>query len=145
MKTDDLFEKVRSIPIVKILQVFFPGIVLRRDGRNLAALCPIHPEKTASFKINVEKNVWKCFCSASCVGGSVIDLLLKASLASSPLEAAKMIAERFWIETGKEKKPGRQQVLTLPEYAAYVNLPQDFLSKTFHIREIPKGLEMPYL
>lgn len=138
---NDLFTRVKSIPTPDVVRAFFPGLELKRDGGGREkALCPFHHENTASF--TVFEDGWKCFgCGAH---GSNVDLLLKASLASKPLEAAKMIAERFGIETGKEKKPGRQQVLTLPEYAAYVKLLQDSLAKTFHLEETPKGIAIPY-
>lgn len=138
-----LIDKVKEIPIANVFCAFFPGVELKRDGRNLTALCPFHSEKTPSFKINVEKNRWKCFGSADCGGGSAIDLLLKAGGASSPIEAAKMIAEKFGIEV-KEQKAGRPKPPTLSEYAAYVNLLPDFLTKTFHLQETAKGITLPY-
>jgi hypothetical protein len=50
------------------------GLKLRREGREWVCLCPLpgHTERTPSFKINPEKQVFHCFgCGA---GGSVIDL-----------------------------------------------------------------------
>ncbi len=137
----DLFSRVKAIPTPEVVRAFLPGLELNRDGtERLKALCPFHNEPGPSFTIYLDG--FKCFgCGAA---GSNIDLLLKASLASSPLEAARMIAERFGIEVEQQKSRTRKS-LTLSDYAAYVNLPQDFLSKTFHIRETPKGLEMPYL
>ena len=48
------------------------GWQLKKEGRLLVCLCPLHEERSPSFKINAEKNVWYCHgCGA---GGSVIDL-----------------------------------------------------------------------
>lgn len=138
----DIFTRVKDIPTADVVRAFFPSLELKRDGSGRRkALCPFHAaEDTPS--LTVYPDGWKCFgCGAH---GSNIDLLLKADLASSPLDAANLIAEKFGIEV-EEKRTKRQKPLTLSEYAAYVKLPQDFLSKTFHIRETPKGLEMPYL
>lgn len=137
----DLFTRVKAIPTADVVTAFFSSLDLKRDGSGRQkALCPLHSEDTPSF--TVFEDGFKCFgCSAH---GSNVDLLLKAGLASAPLEAAKMIAERFGIEV-EQRKTRKQKPLTLADYAAYVKLPQDFLSKSFHIRETPKGLEMPYL
>lgn len=137
----DLFARAKAIPTPDVVRAFFPHVELKRDGGGRKkALCPFHAEDTPSF--TVFEDGWKCFgCGAH---GSNIDLLLKAGLASSPLEAAKMIADKFGIEV-KEEKSRTRKPLTLPEYASHVNLSEDFLVKTFHLRETSKGLEMPYL
>lgn len=136
----DLFTRVKEIPTPDVVRAFFPALELKRDGSGREkALCPFHTEDTPSF--TVFEDGWKCFgCGAH---GSNVDLLLKANLASSPLEAAKMIAERFGIEV-KDRKARRQKPLTLAEYAGYVNLPQDFLTKTFHLEETHTGITIPY-
>jgi len=59
----DLFAKVRAVPLAEVVKAFFPNVALTADGRNLAALCPLHSENTASFKITPEKT-----------GGSVLVL-----------------------------------------------------------------------
>ena len=136
----DLFSRIKEIPTTEIVTAFFAGLDLKQDGRGRQkALCPFHAENIPSF--TAYENGWKCYgCGAH---GSNIDLLLKADLAFSPLEAAQMIAEKFGIEV-EQKKPRKQRLLTLSEYAAYVKLPQDFLVKTFHLGETPKGVTFPY-
>lgn len=136
----ELFTRVKEIPMPDVVRAFFPGLELKPDGSGRhKALCPFHAEDTPSF--TAFEDGWKCFgCGAH---GSNIDLLLKARLASSPLEAAKMIAERFGIEVEQQKARTRKP-LTLSEYAAYVKLPQDFLTKTFHLEETVKGIGFHY-
>ena len=135
----DLFSSVKGIATLEVVRGFFPSLDLKPDGSGRhKALCPFHTEDTPSF--TVYENGWKCFgCGAS---GSNIDFLIKADLASSPLEAAKMIAERFGIEV-KEHKPRTRKSLAISEYARYVNLPEDFLSSTFHLQEAAKGITLP--
>lgn len=137
----DLFSRVKEIATLDVVTAFLPDLELKQDGSGRhKTLCPFHAEDTPSF--TVFQDGFKCFgCDAH---GSNVDLLLKAGLASKPLDAAKMIAERFGIEV-EEKKPTKQKALTLSSYVSYVNLPEDFLVKTFHPRETAKGLEMPYL
>jgi hypothetical protein len=135
-----IIDQAKQIAIRDVLTAFFPGVELKQDGRNLATLCPFHSEKTPSFKIDPEKNRWRCFGNAQCGGGTNIDLLLKAGLADKPLSAAKLIAERFDI---KDERP--QKSLTLSAYAAYVALPVPFLRDTFKLEETPTGIVIPYL
>ncbi len=87
---EDIFARVKALLTAEVFWAFFPAVELKRDGSGRhKALCPIHAEDTPSF--TAWPNRWKCFgCGA---GGSNVDLLLKAGLTSTPLEAAKMIAE----------------------------------------------------
>src|SRR5919108_2942254 len=88
-----LIDKVKAIPLTDVVKEFFPGIELRPDeSHNLSGLCPFHAENTASFKIDTQDNFFKCFGCG--IGGSCIDLILKAGLATSPAEAARLIAAR---------------------------------------------------
>ena len=156
----DLFARVRAVPLAEVVTKFFPGIELKRDGHNLAALCPLHLEKTASFKINPQKNRWKCFGSASCGGGTSIDLIIKAGLACTPIEAAKMIAAKFNIEvkTRSQRKAGGNhssvkqdtvlQGLTVAALAVAKKLDEKFL-KSIGLRDVKyrdqRAVLIPYL
>lgn len=44
-----------------IVDIISRQVVLKKAGRNFLGLCPFHPEKTASFNVNREKNLFKCF------------------------------------------------------------------------------------
>jgi DNA primase len=51
------------------------GVVLMRQGGDLAGLCPFHAEDTPSLKVTPGKNLWHCFgCGA---GGGAIDWVMK--------------------------------------------------------------------
>ncbi len=135
----DIFSSVKALPTLEVIQAFLPYLELKRDGSGrYKAPCPLHDEATPSF--TVYEDGFKCYGCG--VGGSNIDLLIKANLASSPLEAAKAIAEKFGI-TVEQKEP-KQQRITLPEYARYTGVPENFLIKTFKVRETSSGVEMPY-
>lgn len=51
------------------------GAQFRRNGREIQCLCPLHEDKSPSFRVNAEKRVWRCDpCNE---GGSIIDLVMK--------------------------------------------------------------------
>ena len=66
---DELHEKV---DIVSIISQY---VKLKKRGRNYVGLCPFHEEKTPSFVVSPEKQIFHCFgCGAS---GDVIKFLMK--------------------------------------------------------------------
>ena len=63
-------EIITANPLVEYCEKI--GLEMRREGHEWVCLCPLHDDRTPSFKINAEKQVFHCFgCGA---GGSVIDL-----------------------------------------------------------------------
>ena len=83
--------------IVEIISALVP---LRRAGRNLKANCPFHQEKTPSFVVNPDKQIFHCFgCGA---GGNVFSFLMKFEKKDF-LEVVESLAERVGIEIPKEK------------------------------------------
>jgi len=141
--TSDLFERVRAIPIESVIREYFPNLELKHSARDLIAICPFHDEKTASFKIDTEKNRWHCF-GACAKGGSVIDLLLMGEFASSPLDSAKAIALKFGIDTGEQRPKRTARAPTITQYAAFCALPKNFLLETFSLADSEAGVEIPY-
>lgn len=53
------------------------GIVLKKHGKDLIGLCPFHDDKSPSFVVSPEKNLWHCL-GACGKGGSVVDFVMKA-------------------------------------------------------------------
>ncbi len=58
-----------------IVDVISNYLSLKQTGRNYMALCPFHPEKTPSFVVSPEKQIFKCFGCG--VGGSAITFIQK--------------------------------------------------------------------
>ncbi|CAB3391234.1 MULTISPECIES: DNA primase [Kyrpidia] len=69
---EDLIDRVRQS--VDIIDVIGEYVHLRRVGRSYVGLCPFHSERTPSFTVSREKQVYHCFgCQA---GGTVIHFLM---------------------------------------------------------------------
>ncbi len=69
----DQVEEVKSkIDIVEVISSYVP---LKKAGRNMSGLCPFHGEKTPSFMVSPERQVFKCFGCGE--GGDVFTFLQK--------------------------------------------------------------------
>ena len=71
--SDELIEEVRtSNDIVDVISQY---VTLKRSGRNFFGLCPFHKEKSPSFAVSPDKQIFHCFgCGA---GGNVIHFVSK--------------------------------------------------------------------
>ena len=75
-------------------------VTLRKRGRNYLGLCPFHSEKTPSFTVSPEKNLWHCFgCQSS---GDHISFLREIDNLTF-VEAIKHIAVRAGIDIVEEE------------------------------------------
>ena len=70
------------------------GIALRPAGRDYKALCPFHDEKTPSFTVSVQKQIFYCFGCQT--GGNVISFVQKHE-GKSFIEALEWLADRLNI------------------------------------------------
>ncbi len=71
--SEDLIEEVISQN--DIVEVISEYVALKKSGRNFMGLCPFHREKTPSFCVSMDKQIYKCFgCSE---GGNVISFIMK--------------------------------------------------------------------
>ena len=74
---------------------------LDRRGKNMVGLCPFHNEKTPSFTVSPEKQLFHCFgCGAS---GNAFSLIMQLENMNFP-EAARFLAGRAGIRIPEERK-----------------------------------------
>lgn len=89
---ENKIEEIRSA--ANIVDVISEYIQLKKRGRNYIGLCPFHKEKTPSFTVSSEKQMFHCFgCNA---GGNVFRFLMDYENVSFP-EAVQQIAARVGI------------------------------------------------
>ena len=69
--SDEVIEEVKSSN--DIVDVISQYVTLKRSGRNFFGLCPFHKEKSPSFSVSPDKQIFHCFGCG--VGGNVIHSL----------------------------------------------------------------------
>ncbi len=79
---------------VDIVEIIREHVELKRAGRNYKGLCPFHSEKTPSFMVSPELQIFKCFGCGE--GGDVISFLQKYE-GMEFYEALKYLAERVGV------------------------------------------------
>jgi DNA primase len=86
---------------IDIVEVISDYIQLKRAGRSFKTNCPFHNEKTPSFVVSQEKQIYHCFgCGA---GGNAIGFVMKYENMDFP-EAVKILAAKAGVELPKYRE-----------------------------------------
>jgi len=89
---NDVINKViERSDIVEIIGQF---TALKKAGRNFKALCPFHNEKTPSFVVNPDKQIFHCFGCG--VGGNAVGFLMRQEHLEFP-EALRFLANKAGV------------------------------------------------
>jgi len=106
----------RDIDLIKekvnLVEFLRNYINLSPTGKNLKALCPFHQEKTPSFFVSPEKNIWHCFGCG--LGGDVIKFVMLYEHLEFP-EALKFLAEKAGIQISQLTQREQKEFNTLYE------------------------------
>ncbi|NLI91629.1 MAG: DNA primase [Peptococcaceae bacterium] len=99
--SEDFIEEVRRQ--ADIVEIISEHVVLKRTGKNFQGLCPFHSEKTPSFNVNPDRQMFYCFGCQT--GGNVFSFLMKKENLSF-IEAVRRVAEKVGLELpAKELSP----------------------------------------
>ena len=118
---EDVIEEVRSRN--DIVSVISEYVKLQRKGSSYFGLCPFHNEKSPSFSVSPDKQMYYCFgCGA---GGNVFTFIMEYENQTFP-EAVKILADRAGIalpeaeltEEQKRERNKRQLLLEINKTAA---------------------------
>lgn len=101
MRIEEIKEKV------DIVEVISEYLSLKKAGQNYKGLCPFHPEKTPSFMVNQEKQVFHCFGCA--VGGNVFTFLMRINNFSFH-ESVQFLAKKFGFTIDWAKGSGEKEI-----------------------------------
>jgi len=126
--------------IVEVVAAYVP---LKKAGRNFKALCPFHHEKTPSFVINPDKQIFHCFGCG--MGGNVISFLMKQERLEFP-ETVCLLADKVGIpipetEQVSQSSRDRLRMFEINDLAVkyfHQNLLSDKQATTEKVREYLK-------
>lgn len=89
-----------------IVDVVGQFVELKKRGSNYEACCPLHKEKTPSFKVNPARGIYHCFGCHK--GGNAISFIMEHEAMSFP-EAAKYLAQKYGIVIEEERLTPEQE------------------------------------
>ncbi len=126
---DHIIDEIRER--ADLLEVIGEVVALKKRGKNFVGLCPFHPEKTPSFSVSPDKQMYYCFgCQA---GGNVFSFLVEYEKLSFP-DAVRALGERTGVEV-----PDRETIADDPN--APLHHANRLAAEFYHhqLRESPDG------
>lgn len=111
-------ELTQRADIAEVVGAYVP---LTKKGANLWGLCPFHSEKTPSFSVSPDKQIYHCFGCGK--GGGVLSFLMEMENLTYP-EAIRLLADRMGMEVPEESEGDRdwrrrrERILSLNKLAA---------------------------
>ncbi len=113
----DTIQRIKNV--ANIVDVVSEHVVLKKAGRNYLGLCPFHAEKTPSFTVSAEKQIFYCFGCHT--GGNVFSFLMQREGVAFP-EAVRALAGKYGIEVPTEHlSPAQKERLSENEQLYRVN------------------------
>lgn len=101
---DDKLAEVRSN--ADIVEIISERVMLKKAGKDFVGLCPFHTEKTPSFTVSPDKQIYHCFGCG--VGGDVFGFIMRHDRMSFP-EAVLTLARRYGIEIATQEMSQSQK------------------------------------
>jgi DNA primase len=116
LATDQELDEIRRrVDLVDLISHY---VTLKKAGANFKALCPFHEERTGSFMVSPEKQIFKCFgCNES---GNIFGFVMKMEGLNFP-EAVKFLADRCGVvlidnfKKNEIKKEDKNRLLLINE------------------------------
>ncbi|MDP2043849.1 MAG: DNA primase [Candidatus Omnitrophota bacterium] len=105
---ENLLEDILGrVDIVEIISGYIP---LKKSGRNFKANCPFHQEKTPSFMVSPDRQIYHCFgCGES---GNAFKFLMRHERMEFP-EAVEMLAKKTGVILPEQDKPEIARAISL--------------------------------
>ncbi|MFA5092952.1 MAG: DNA primase [Candidatus Omnitrophota bacterium] len=125
---ENLLEEILSR--TDIVEVISGYITLKKSGRNFKTNCPFHHEKTASFMVSAERQIYHCFgCGES---GNAFKFLMRHERMEFP-EAVELLAKKAGVILPEQNNPQNAKIASLSTQLYKVNeLAVSFYENNLH-------------
>ncbi len=111
----EIIDQVRQVS--SLVEIASQYTSLKKRGRKWVGLCPFHTEKTPSFTVDEDKQLYHCFGCG--VGGDVFSLVMEKENLNFP-EALRYLAEKYHVPIPQQQKVS-PEVLRLEEKLFKIN------------------------
>jgi DNA primase len=132
----EVYREIREV--ADIVEVISKYIDLKKSGNNYMALCPFHLEKSPSFYVSPDKNIYHCFgCGAS---GDVIKFVSEIEKISLS-EAVEKLARDYGVDISKYKKKIVKERVNYEDYTSVYNRVKSFYNRILKTEHGSKAME----
>jgi len=103
--SEEILDEIRTrLDIVAVISEYVP---LKKGGKNFKGLCPFHHEKTPSFMVDEERQIFHCFGCGE--GGNIFTFIMKMEKLNFP-EAIKMLAQKAGVSLPVSEKQNSKNI-----------------------------------
>lgn len=124
--SDELIDEIRNKN--DIVDVISQYVTLKRSGRNFFGLCPFHKEKSPSFSVSPDKQIFHCFGCG--VGGNVFHFIQKIENINF-LEALELLATQAGVDLPRLDNEADNKLMELKSKIYKIN---EIAAKFYHER-----------
>lgn len=121
---DEILDEIRSRN--DIVSTISQYMALKRKGRNYFGLCPFHNEKSPSFSVSPDKQIFHCFGCG--VGGDVINFVKKIENIGF-LDSVRLLAEKSGIQLPNDISKAEEENIKLKNRVYKIN---ELAAKFYH-------------
>ena len=121
---DEILDEIRSRN--DIVSTISQYMMLKRKGRNYFGLCPFHNEKSPSFSVSPDKQIFHCFGCG--VGGDVINFVKKIENIGF-LDSVRLLAEKSGIQLPNDISKAEEENIKLKNRVYKIN---ELAAKFYH-------------
>ena len=111
--SDEKIDEIRNTN--DIVEVVSGYVHLKKRGKNFLGLCPFHTEKTPSFTVSAEKQMYHCFGCGK--GGNIFTFVMEMDKVSF-VEAVRSLASKSGIAIPDETRPLTEEQTEFENYYA---------------------------
>ena len=134
MDLSQIAQQIKSrIDIVDFISDY---LELKKAGRNFKGLCPFHAEKSPSFTVSPERQMFHCFGCG--VGGDIVGFMMKEQNLSFP-QAVERLAERAGVVIENNYTPSTKTVEKRKGIYDALELSREYFIKSLNQSEIAKN------